>query len=242
MTLYLAIETATDAGSVAVGRPGTALAEIAIAPQRHAADVLPAAEQVLERVGGTFDQLDGIVVGDGPGSFTGLRIGLATAKGLAMGREDLAFQAVPSLMAAAWNGRRITDGSIAALYDALRGEVYAAVYRFAGDAVETVVAPRLTTVEALAARGGSPPGVAVGDGAAAFADAVRAWTGAEPVGPPDGAPCAAALLELLAVRGAARSVTDVAGFEPDYGRPPAAQDRWEREHGRPLPHPTGDAG
>lgn len=241
MTLHLAIETATEAGSVAAGRPGAALAEVALEPQRHAADLLPAVERVLRGAGGSVAQLGGIVVGNGPGSFTGLRIGLATAKGLAEGR-DLTFQVVPSLMGAAWNGRFTPDGAVAALYDALRGEVYGALYRFVGGAVETLVAPCLTTVDALAAAASVRPALAVGDGAAAYADAVRQWIGAAPVGPPKGAPSASALLELLTVRGAARAVSDVAAFEPDYGRAPAAQDRWERVHGRRLPHSPSGAG
>ncbi len=76
----------------------------------------------------------------------------------------------------------------------------------------------------------------------AYPEAVRTWTGRDPVGPPAGVPRASALIEMLAVPGALTTVDDVDAFEPEYGRPAAAQVRWEREHGRPLPPSGGDPG
>jgi len=70
---------------------------------------------------------------------------------------------------------------------------------------------------------------------------VRAWTGREPLAPPDGAPHAGALIELLAVDRGTERVNDPDAFRPAYGRQAAAQVKWEREHGRPLPHPGGTA-
>jgi len=242
MTRYLAIETATSWGSVAVGEPGRSLAQTMLEPGLHAEGLLPGVENVLSQAGCTLQDIDGIVVGDGPGSFTGLRIGLATAKGLLGGCPGLSLHVAASLMAAAWNHRGAHDGPVAALYDALRGEVFAAVYRFDRDSVHAVVAPRLTTVSELRASVRPAPGVAVGDGALAFGEDVRQWTGRDPVGPPAGIPTAGALLELMAVEGATLEVDDVAGFEPVYGRAPAAQDRWERKHGRRLPGTAGNAG
>ena len=86
------------------------------------------------------------------------------------------------------------------------------------------------------------PALAVGDGAVAYADLVRSWTGREPVGPPVGAPSAAALLDLRGRPGVATPIPDVAAFEPTYGRKAEAQVKWEREHGRPLPDPPGRPG
>src|SRR2546423_1517025 len=81
----------------------------------------------------------------------------------------------------------------------------AAVYRFQRGAVEVILAPCLTTLSRLKDLG-LHPRIAVGDGAATYAEAVRAWTGRDPVAPPAGAPRAASLIELLAVAGAVRKV------------------------------------
>ncbi|MBI4419562.1 MAG: tRNA (adenosine(37)-N6)-threonylcarbamoyltransferase complex dimerization subunit type 1 TsaB [Gemmatimonadetes bacterium] len=238
MSLFLALDTATDAGSVAVGRPGVLAAEIIFGDRRHAAALVPAIEEALRLAGASFPDLTGIVLADGPGSFTGLRIGFATVQGLVREHASPRVLTAPSLIGAAWLASRFADGPVAALYDALRGEVFAVVCRFHNQAVEILLSPRLTTVAAL--RDASVrPGVVVGDGAVAHAEEVRAWTGRDPVGPPGGAPRASALLELLAVGGATREVSDPTAWEPDYGRPAEAQVRWERKHGRPLPDSTG---
>jgi tRNA threonylcarbamoyladenosine biosynthesis protein TsaB len=119
----------------------------------------------------------------------------------------------------------------------LRGEVYAAVYRFRDRAVEALAAPALTALDALKAR--PAPVVAVGDGAALDREAIRAWTGRPPVLPPLGAQRAAALLMLDRDSSVLRPVDDPATFEPEYGRPAEAQVRWERAHGRQLPDAPG---
>jgi len=236
---YLALDTATDRGSVAVGTPGTVLAEVIIGARRHAAALTPSIEEALRLAGTTLQDLAGILVADGPGSFTGLRIAFATVQGIVHQRSDLAVLTAPSLLSAARLGSRFTSGPVAALYDALRGEVFAAVYRFGRDTVDTLVAPVLTTVSALR-RSGVRAELAVGDGAAAFADEVRAWTGREPVAPPDAGPRAAGLIELLGMHGTLQRMEDIAAWEPRYGRLAEAQVRWEREHGRPLPDSVSD--
>lgn len=237
MTLHLAIETATDLGSVAVGTPGSVRSEVTVGKRRHAAALLPAALEVLRLAGAEPRDVSGIVVADGPGSFTGLRIGFATAKAFLRAKEGMMLRTAPSLLAAAYGGRAGADGPIAALYDALRGEVFAAVYAFEGGAVHAHLHPTCLTFDDVVARCPVAPVLAVGDGAAAHAEAVRAWTGRDPVGPPDGMPRAGVLLELLTVAGATAEVPDPETLEPTYGRPAEAQARWEREHGRPLPDP-----
>ena len=238
MSWYLAVDTATDVGSVAVGRPGALGAEVVFGSRRHAGALVPAVAEALRLAGVPLQDITGFAIADGPGSFTGLRIGFATVQGLVKDRSDRDVVTAPSLMATAWHGARYVDGPVASLYDALRGEVFAAVYRFQRGAVEVILAPCLTTLSRLKDLG-LHPRIAVGDGAATYAEAVRAWTGRDPVAPPAGAPRAASLIELLAVAGAVRKVDDVQDWEPDYGRPAEAQARWERKHGRPLPGTTG---
>jgi tRNA threonylcarbamoyladenosine biosynthesis protein TsaB len=238
---YLALDTATPLGSVAVGDERGARAEAAVGDRRHAAAALPAIEQVLHLAGITLADLDGIVLADGPGSFTGLRIGFATAKGLLREHTGLAVRVAPSLMGLAWHAAAFAGGPVAVLYDALRGEVFGAVYEVSERRIATLLPPRLTTPEALV-REAPPVAVAVGDGAAAHAAVMRQWTGRSPVGPPRGAPRAGALLELLGVTGATTLVDDPSALEPVYGRLAEAQTRWERAHGRALPHSPGEPG
>lgn len=234
MSFYLALDSATDVGSVAVGEPGRVLAEILVSERRHATILAPAIQQVMRLAGLTHADLKGIVIGNGPGSFTGLRIGFATAKGVLFQHPELVIHTAPSLMACAWRFRLLAEGPIAALYDALRGEVFAAIYRFSEDAAVTCLAPRLTTVTQLTELEGVVPSLALGDGAVLYSELARSWTGRQPIGPPLAAPRAGALLELLAVAGATRLVDDPDSFEPDYGRLAEAQVKWETKHGRDL--------
>src|SRR5438094_6170306 len=82
--VWLAIDTATEIASVAAGRPPRADSGAQVqGARRHAAEIVRLVDFVLGRLGITPRDLEGIVLGDGPGSFTGLRIGWAAAKGLA---------------------------------------------------------------------------------------------------------------------------------------------------------------
>ena len=225
---WLAIDTATDIASVAIGSAerGAALRSIRTARQ-HAAQIVPMIKQVL--AGLPVQQIAGIVVGDGPGSFTGLRIGWAAAKGLAHERE-LPILAVPSLLGAAHAAAADGAGPIVACFDALRGQVFGAIYAFPAGRVETLVAPDLFTVPDLARIAPVRPVQAVGDGAQRYAREIEDWTGRPPL----------AVEELPAVAGSLLALAPLVGYpatgEPIYGRPAEAQVKWEARHGRPLPN------
>jgi tRNA threonylcarbamoyladenosine biosynthesis protein TsaB len=205
--------------------------------RRHAAEILRLIDFALGRIGVAARDLDGIVVGDGPGSFTGLRVGWSVAKGLAQ-EAGLQFVAVPSLMAAA-AGAAVKLGAvpIAACFDALRGDVYGALYVVHPDRIETVVAPSTTTIADLRRTAPSVPALVVGDGAMRYPDEVLAWSGAPPVPLASLPPLATLLLSLFSRTGAARTIDDMLAAEPVYGRPAEAQVKWEARHGRPLPDP-----
>lgn len=241
MRLYLALDTATPFGSVAVGTSGGVIAEVSVGPRRHAAATLPAAAEVLRLAGAGFADLEGIVLADGPGSFTGLRIGFATAKGILHEHPAISLRLAPSLLALAWGARPFAGGPVAALYDALRGDVFAAVYAFGEGTLETRLAPCLAPPAELV-RTVPPPVIAVGDGAVVHSALMEAWTGRPPVGPPAGVPHAGSLLALLDLPGATTPVEHPEAVEPTYGRLAEAQARWERAHGRPLSHPPGGTG
>jgi tRNA threonylcarbamoyladenosine biosynthesis protein TsaB len=229
---WLAIDTATDVASVAVGTDERVAATRAMRGARqHAAQIVPLIQDVLALAKMRLDEIGGVVVSDGPGSFTGLRIGWAVAKGLVQERQ-LPMIAIPSLLGAAHAAGVET---VAACYDALRGQVFGAVYSVVDDAVQTLVAPDVFTIPDLAQRTPSRPVLAVGDGAERYRDEVVSWIGRAPMGLDALPPIAGSLLALLAYDGARRAV-DSRAAEPVYGRPAEAQVKWETRHGRALPH------
>jgi tRNA threonylcarbamoyladenosine biosynthesis protein TsaB len=228
---WLAIDTATDIASVATSANGETVARSIRGARQHAAQLLALVHEVLTLARLSLKDVRGIVVGDGPGSFTGLRIGWAAAKGLAHERQ-LPLVAIPSLLGAA---HAAGVNVAAACYDALRGEVFGAVYAFENDEVKTIVAPELFTLPTLVVRARRSPELAVGDGAELDRETVAAWTGREPVGIGALPPIAGSLLALLDYDGA-RSPIDRSHAEPVYGRPAEAQVKWEARFGRPLPH------
>lgn len=228
---WLAIDTATDIASVAVSAGSETVARSIRGARQHAAKIVPLVHEVLTLARLSLKEIGGIVVGDGPGSFTGLRIGWAAAKGLAHERQ-LPLVAIPSLLGAA---HAAGVNVAAACYDALRGEVFGAVYEFENDQVKTIVPPDLFTLPMLVVRARRSPDLAVSDGVELDRKIVATWTGRAAVGIAALPPIAGSLLALLAY-GGARSPIDRSHAEPVYGRPAEAQVKWEARHGRPLPN------
>jgi len=124
--MLLALETSAERGGVALFEGGESLGEADVPErERHAASLLVCLDGLLARVGRRLDEVDRIALAIGPGSFTGLRIGLATALGLAFGTPRKLVP-VPTLAALAFQAR--VSGLCAPLLDARRGEVYAGLY------------------------------------------------------------------------------------------------------------------
>ncbi len=124
----LAIETCTDACSVALLVEDECRERFEIARRRHAELILPMADALLAEAGMRITALDGIAFGRGPGAFTGVRIGTAVAQGMAMG-ADLPLAPVSSLAALATGCAQQGDGSgIAAAFDARMGQVYVGLF------------------------------------------------------------------------------------------------------------------
>jgi tRNA threonylcarbamoyladenosine biosynthesis protein TsaB len=170
-TTIVGLDTATPNVAVAVVRGEELLAERSIPPEaggrpRAATALLPALEEVVGGVGG-WAEVDLIGVGVGPGSFTGLRIGVATARALAQG-TGTPITAVSTLAALARGGmRRVGSRAVLALVDARRGEGFAALYGAAGEELwAPFVAPPEEICDRVATLGESP--VAVGDGSIRF--------------------------------------------------------------------------
>ena len=139
----LALETATEACSVAVLVDGELRERFDIAPRRHAELALPWAEALLADAGVAKSQLDAIAVGRGPGAFTGVRLAIALAQGIALAL-DRPLLPVSTLAALAM--RAPGEGDVLSAIDARMGEIYAATFRREGGCVvassdEVVVAP-----------------------------------------------------------------------------------------------------
>lgn len=136
--LTLAIETATDTASVVLAEQGRELAGWREATRQDLCRRLAGeVGTVLSESGRVFADLDLLAIGLGPGSFTSLRVGLATAKGICLAR-DLPLIGVSSLAAMAWQMRGSIRGLACPVIDARRGEVYAGVFSAGDDGVERV--------------------------------------------------------------------------------------------------------
>jgi tRNA threonylcarbamoyladenosine biosynthesis protein TsaB len=235
--MLLAIDTATDRASIALEVPGAVpLEESVTGARQHAAGLVPAIEALLRRARATLDDVSGIALGDGPGSFTGLRVGAAMAKALVHAR-GLPLWVAPSLMVRA-AGVAQGEGLVLAVANALRGEVYAAAYRFLPEQIVVELAPlvrRPGEFLDIALR----PAVVVGDAPPEIVAALERWSGRSVIAPPAGSPRASKLFGLIGKTGGATRVDRVHEWEPVYGRPAEAQARWEIAHGRPLPDPAG---
>ncbi len=175
MSAVVAIETATETVGVAVRTTDGVQAEFALTGRRrHVETLTPAIEHLLAQVGLTPAALDLVAVDVGPGLFTGLRVGVAAAKALALARGIgvVGATSLDILVAgAAAHGHR---GPVLACVDARRGEVFAAVHEVGdgGGAGPAVLGPGLFAPPALAeALGGFAGGrlTAVGDGAQRYA-------------------------------------------------------------------------
>ncbi len=162
--LLLAIETSTRVMGVTLADGPRLVAEVATeGPRVHSERLLPTIDAVLGEAGATPDDLDAIAVSAGPGSFTGLRIGIATAKGLALGGGPPVV-AVSSLAALA-RAARGAPGPVAALLDARRGELYAGAWSGADALGEPLVEESVYDPEVLAARLPADTTIVVGEDA-----------------------------------------------------------------------------
>jgi tRNA threonylcarbamoyladenosine biosynthesis protein TsaB len=221
--LVLGLDTATASTAVAVWAPGGPQLERRDDPpagQRpaHATRLLVLVEAVLEAAGAGWEDVGRLAVGVGPGGFTGLRLGIATARALAQAR-DLPLVAVSSLEALAAGAGAEPGRTVLAAIDARRGEVYAGAWRDG----ERVLEPLAIAPADLAARLAAPPlqrPLAVGDGAVRFAQELARAGAAIP---PEGAPAHRVSALQVCRLGAAGSPSQRDTLLPDYRREPDAK-------------------
>lgn len=167
----LALDTATEACSVALALGDAVLADSVITPRGHTARVLPMVKALLAEGGVTLGALDGLAWGCGPGSFTGLRIGTSVVQGLALAR-DLPVAPVSNLeilAQGAW--REAGSERVLAALDARMGEVYWGAYEIGDGALMRLVADdRVCHPEAVPALPGGAGWWGAGRGWAAYAE------------------------------------------------------------------------
>ncbi len=172
--LILAIESSTRVARAAVLRGAALLAEFAAEPTGSQSEqLLPAVDRALREAGVRVAALDAFAVSIGPGSFTGLRVGIATARGLAFGSGRPV--AAVSTLAALASGVP-SAGAVASLLDARRGELYAAVFETGPEGPVAIVPEGVYTPEDFAARLPTRCTLA-GEGVALFSGAAGARLG-----------------------------------------------------------------
>ncbi|MGD0484197.1 MAG: tRNA (adenosine(37)-N6)-threonylcarbamoyltransferase complex dimerization subunit type 1 TsaB [Gemmatimonadales bacterium] len=204
--MILALDTATDYPTIALGIAGAPGVQLRVDDRRSLSrDIGAIVAGLLVARGVTASALTGVLVADGPGAFTGLRIGAAFAKGMCRALGAPLFVA-PSLLGAAVAAARAAGGAapvdVDVRYDALRGECYRAVYRVAEGGVEVLSAPALAVV-----------------GEAAWGGAGRTVLASERDA------SAVALLGMMGWPGGPLVVADAGRWEPVYGRPAEAEAR-----------------
>lgn len=143
----LAIDTSGKVASAAVTADGVLLAEKSVYTKlTHSQIILPMAKELMEDCGLAFGDLDGIVCARGPGSYTGLRIGIAAVKGIVMGCDKLKCAGVSTLESLAWNSAAYR-GRIVPVMKARSGVVYCGAYGSDGERIRCVDSDRVCSEE-----------------------------------------------------------------------------------------------
>jgi tRNA threonylcarbamoyladenosine biosynthesis protein TsaB len=189
--MILGIDTSTATASVALVEDGKLVCEEALPGQKkfvpfaaagrsnHGETLLPLVDAVVKIAGLSIAGLSALAVSIGPGSFTGLRIGLSTAKGLAYG-SDLPVVGVPTLLAVA---RRADDwqGIVCPFLDARKNEVYAALFRRENETLERLTEDGVSAPERVLERARSLAGgercLFIGDGIGIYAEKIENFLG-----------------------------------------------------------------
>lgn len=234
--MLLAIETATLASGVALATAGKLVAEIIVQTKKtHSERLMPHIEQLLELGQVAKEDITAIAVSIGPGSFTGLRIGLATAKALAY-VWNVPVIGVSTLAALAY-ACPAPNSLICPLLDAQKGNVYQAVYRWEKGILQEVIPPRVIAhQEAINELASQPlPVIMLGEGAVLFQEAIVAAADPIELAPPHIILPRAGSVALLGHQLLRQGIRhDVMTLEPLYIRRSEAEVLWEQRHGKCL--------
>ena len=229
----LAIDTATLVSSVAVATDKKLLAELTLQTKlTHSEVLMPHIEQILSMTKVKKNELDAIAVSIGPGSFTGLRIGLATAKTIAYAL-DIPIIGVSTLAALAYH-YPVGDVYIAPLLDAQKGNVYISLYTWEDGQLHQAYEPTVKSFDDVLAAGQrlDKPVVFLGEKAVAKADEIKAAGGNIIMAMPHMVMPRAANVAMLGLDLMAKGKQDdVMSLEPLYIRRSEAEILWEKRNG-----------
>jgi tRNA threonylcarbamoyladenosine biosynthesis protein TsaB len=225
--LILGIETATEQVSVAIGGHEGVLGLVEVCRgRRHAETLAPAIEFVCSQADVRLDEISVVAVDVGPGLFTGMRVGLASAKALAqalrvpmIGMSSLDLLAYPL---------RHTGRTVVAVIDARKGELFYAFYRPVPGGVQRVLEPRCGTIDDLIAEvmARRDDVICVGDGALRHRDEIIAELRCELAEQFLSRPSAAPLVQLAHARALREEWVNPWEIQPLYLRLPDAQINW----------------
>lgn len=221
--LVMGIETSTMQGGVALLSGQGLLSEYLLnVKATHTERLLPSIDRVLRDAGIALSQVEGLAVAAGPGSFTGLRIGLSTAKGLAVA-VDKPLVGISTLEAMAWT-LPFCIHPICPILDARKGEIYCALFRHQGDRLIRLMDEAAISPELLIARIEQNT-VFLGDGLSVYGDLLKSRLGELALFPPfsQRGGRAAAVAELGRRRLLLGQRDDVSRLTPRYLRPSEAE-------------------
>lgn len=223
--LILAIETATMCGSVALLSGDHCLAENSVdTSTTHSRRLIQQVDQIMRDTKLEWEQIDGIAVSLGPGSFTGLRIGLSTAKGLAMAAER-PMLGVPTLNGLAQQVIAPPNSLICALLDARKKEVYAAFFKCNGDGIPEKISNDMVMQPDKLTDLIDKPTILIGDGAVIYHDFFKKTLDKSAIfaSPRSFFPRAATIGRLASGMFANHDFIDPANAVPIYVRPSEAE-------------------
>jgi tRNA threonylcarbamoyladenosine biosynthesis protein TsaB len=224
----LGIETSTKTGSVAIVSESGIIAQYSLNIEvTHSERLMATVDRVLKDTGLAIAKLDGFAVAIGPGSFTGLRIGLSTVKGLAFATGK-PVAAVPTLQALAWN-LPYAAYPVCPMLDARKNEVYAALYTYDGTAFAQVMPEMTIPIRGLAEKI-SGKTLFTGEAAHLYRREIEKQFGSEARFAPLSAalPSAATVAELGLGMIKSGNRTDPDSLTPLYIRRPEAEVAWEK--------------
>ena len=234
----LALDSSGLVASVALWEDGVMKAEYTVNYKKtHSQTLLPMLDEIVKMTETSLNGIDAIAVAAGPGSFTGLRIGSSTAKGLGQAL-DKPIIPVPTVDALAYNLFGV-QGLICPLMDARRGQVYTGIYRCRGDVFETLLEQCALSVEELLEKLSplNTPVYFLGDGVAVHRGTIDAKLSLPHYYAPAHLLCqrAGAVASLGAILLAQNKVVSAAEHVPEYLR----QSQAERERQQRLAREGG---